>query len=50
MIFVTHDLNHAAQMDTVVYLTDKGGKCKVMNQEQFNAQLDELKGEIKGDE
>ena len=46
VFFVTHDLNHAAQMDHVIYMQDKGKQSLVLNAEEFAQQYDMLRGQL----
>jgi len=47
VIYVTHDLNHAAQMDSVVYLKGlDGNKSYKMSADQFEQELDDIKGDF----
>ena len=43
---VTHDLDLAAQMDTIVYMRGGVETPTVMNNEQFMSHLEELRGSL----
>ena len=46
VIMVTHDLDLAAQMDTIVYMRGGVETPTVMNNEQFMSHLEELRGSL----
>ena len=46
VLFVTHNLEHAAMMDQVIYLKGKGVSGRLMNQEDFKLSIDELRGHL----
>lgn len=46
VVFVTHDLDHAAQMETVIYLQGKDKPPQVMNAEEYKLHMEQLRGVI----
>lgn len=47
LVFVTHDLDQAAQMDTIIYLKGRSEAPSVLSQAEFITSLDELRTKIK---
>lgn len=46
VIFVTHDLDHAAQMDKVVYLSGDQAPAQILSAPQFQEHIDQLRGKL----
>lgn len=43
VILVTHDLNLASRMDKVIYIQSKNNQCHIMDADEFQVQIDELR-------
>ena len=47
LVYVTHDLEQAAQMDTVIFIQEEKVAPRVLSQQQFLDEIEELRGRLK---